>query len=334
MIQEVRSLLINDKDANQFFLMPSGFTEIKMSSVESQIHNALFGGSKSSMEYKCFVADSFFKLIYQSDEFRDLTRANFDNRFDISRSEIDSVMSPSYEIVSGSSTTFVDISGVQSTKEKSKFVYEFSRHSETEISVSSNISDEVSLVQLSEIEIYKGTRWITLPGSNAKVKFKFTPSHTTFVVIDGGMYNSEHSSELIGGIYDGLFDFQIESGGPNVRFLLVDGGMYNSEHSSELIGGIYDGLFDFQIESGGPLSTLQIPQDFWSSIRVNVPFSVKMSEIKKDIFSVSGLIDYVSGVGERYPEILEKFYDDGRPDRQLLSVLLSFCLSLKNKIKQ
>jgi hypothetical protein len=248
------------------------------------------------MEYKCFVADSFFKLIYQSDEFRDLTRANFDNRFDISRSEIDSVMSPSYEIVSGSSTTFVDISGVQSTKEKSKFVYEFSRHSETEISVSSNISDEVSLVQLSEIEIYKGTRWITLPGSNAKVKFKFTPSHTTFVVIDGGMYNSEHSSELI--------------------------------------GGIYDGLFDFQIESGGPLSTLQIPQDFWSSIRVNVPFSVKMSEIKKDIFSVSGLIDYVSGVGERYPEILEKFYDDGRPDRQLLSVLLSFCLSLKNKIKQ
>ena len=75
-----------------------------------------------------------------------------------------------------------------------------------------------------------------------------------------------------------------------------------------------------------------VPDDYDAEIAVNLPFEFDAQHVLEDLISTEGLIDFMYLIGYDHPELLQKFLSDDRKDRKLLSILITYGISVKKKV--
>jgi hypothetical protein len=292
MIQEIRALLINDNEAKNVFLMPKDFSVVPLNRVESEISNCITGGTSASIQYRCFVSDLIFQLIYGDSEFSEILK-KFDNRVVVDTDEVRPVLVPTTTYVRGRRFITIDISKIRYDKNRQCISYFFERASENSVSISGGQDNNFQkTITFNQQEISAGSSWKLLEDTNTSVMFRFYPKLSEYFDTDGVYVNTDYSEDLDGGGPDVIYESLADSGG---------------------------------VETG-------VPSTFSAEVRICTPFEFSLDSCLRELELVSGLTDFVSLVGEKHPEILEKFYDEGRKDRKLFSIVLAYCLSLKEKI--
>lgn len=112
MIQEVQSLLINDTQARDLILFPRDYTVRSLTPVCARIRNAILGGGRTSLEYKCNVAKELVRGMYRDPLMRGAL-SYFDPRY-IEPPPQKNEQFSYYKILSGDkSSILVDISSVK-----------------------------------------------------------------------------------------------------------------------------------------------------------------------------------------------------------------------------
>ena len=293
MIQELRTLLLNDNLANNFLLIPSSFFEINLSKIESNIRSVMLDASTSSVEYKCFAANKLCSAVYRDSEFNNILASQFDGRNYFSKEEDVSLRSSS-RLDKNEIDVVVDLRNLVRNKKSRNISYNFSIvHGENNIVATGGYDNSVQHFELTEEEILGSSLWKTLDDSGVRVKFNLPSSYVNgFEIIDGGSPPSSSINIVEGGIPESVALVALNAGGP---------------------------VF--------PNIALAIE----SSISVSVPFYVNFGSMLESLISIEGLIDFMYLVGESHPEIIQKFNDDTRKDRKLFSILLAYGISVKQK---
>lgn len=291
MIQELRTLLLNDTNGSTHLLMPSLFSNIPLSQVETEIRKAILGPVSSSIEYKCFVADKLFNAIYRDSEFEELLSSVFDKRVFLNSKAFDNIIRPDYSITSGGASLLVDLQGARSNRQKRDMTYSFSKNSEDEsgmsIVVSGGVFDKPRVVSFTNSELMTASKWKEIDDTGALINLSSVGE--SYAVFDGG------------------------GAPPEIIVQLLQGG-----ESSTVVFDPLD-------------STLIVSNDYDASIDVTTPFEFDAQSMLEDLISIQGLIDFMYLIGYDYPELLQKFLSDGRRDRKLFSILVAYGISVKRK---
>jgi hypothetical protein len=177
MIQELRSLLLNTKDASGKLLMPSSFSTVKLSKIETGIRNAILGGDTYSTDYKCFVADRLFNAIYSDSEFADILNECFDKRVYTKKTLDTNTIRPRYNIDKGAGSLVVDVSRLKPNRTKESIHYTFIKRTGTTLFANGGIGDNQQVITFSTDDLINGSSWKLIADSGVYVKFHLNPMH-------------------------------------------------------------------------------------------------------------------------------------------------------------
>jgi len=293
MIQELRTLLINDVSASPVVLTPSEFVGVRLSQIESKIRMAILGSSNSSIEYRCFVADRLVNAIYRDSEFEVLLKQIFDKRVCINNIEPDGFILPRYSVETSESPILVDVTRVlDKNKKQSVITYTLSKNPSDEsgksILITGGASGKDQIVSLSNSELITSSGWIELDSSGVFIKVSLPGQIVQ--EFDGG----DAIQALITGVLDG-------------------GSSYTQEFDS------IDGV-------------ATVKDTYSATITIEMPFTFWAGQVLNEILSIQGVIDFMYLIGSEYPEILQKFNSNHRKDRQLFSIIVAYGISAKKKL--
>ena len=174
MIQELRSILLNDINASKFVLMPSDFVALPLSNVESQIRESIFDNTNSSIEYRAYIASKIVSAIYRENEFQKILSDAFDTRNNYQQDNSNAIKYISWSAKNYPENVLIDVSKATENTKTNVFNYNlrvenvYPDRKALIISGGHNNIEESFI--LSSEEESNGTKWKTISETNVFIK--------------------------------------------------------------------------------------------------------------------------------------------------------------------